>query len=531
MLVVIGLVMSIAVSGLGPFAFTIHGAGATDYIDDFEDGDISSNPPWAGDTAYWEANSTFSFTGDWGVRTIRTGQADEITASITDQTYDGVSLAIREGGNHGYTGAAHRWHFTDTGTDVHLGVATSDTGDLLYNGSESGDVADYEDTGLDISPDTWYVISYENIDYANDQATLKVFHGNGTLLGQFTVNKAGDLSGLDKVKLYGSGNTAAWADSINDAPYNPPSPDSSSSDYSQTYILDDRSGLFPPDRSTLTVAEWDPGAKSLATPSESTEWSEIDTKPFNAQNETTFQLTDSDYYKLTVTAPTGDTWELVGIQANDSSTRTRLQIFPIQQGTPTPTPTPTRTPGVTPFPTPTPTATPGLTPFPTPTPDTGFGPTALGYCDVPGTDERGLSVEYYDPDRQTTSFNYNLSGPDGDRVYTGTKTFDNEIGYYRGCIAPATLNETDAGQVEGTYNGSLDDGTEFNGSLSFPEPSFGGPIGGGGGGSGGASSATTFGGWLLLAAGGYLAYRRYGNGQIEAALGSVGQQVSNLLGR
>jgi hypothetical protein len=306
--------------------------------------------------------------------------------------------------------------------------------------------------------------------------------------------------------------------------------------YKQIYVLEDRSGRFPADRTTLTVSKWY-AANNDEYPSESEEWNAGTTSGFNAQNETSVRLQDGEYYKLTVVSPRGDTWELIGVQADKDTPRTDLAIYPADLGPATPTATPARTPGVTPFPTPSPTATPGQTPFPTPTPMSGFGPTALGYCDVPHADDRGLEIEYWDPDRETTAFNYQLTGPENQTVYSGTKEFEEPIGYYRGCIAPSTLNEslngTDPGDVDGTYNGSLEDGTSFNGSLSFPEPSFGGGGFGGpvGGGSGGASQATTWGGWLLLAAGGYVAYRRFGDGQVGAAISSASQQVTSLIGR
>jgi hypothetical protein len=420
------------------------------------------------------------------------------------------------------------------GSNTLFGLEASEAGGIKVSGTT---VAAYNQTewvrfqvlDYNLTNDTIYV-AWENLNTSTGGAGWYGI-GSDELNAGFTETKI--FHGDDDTTIQ----NGAYIDYLRlSAPIDPTTynivPAPPSEGYQQTYILDDQSGRFPPDRSTLTVSEWDPGAKSIADPSESDEWSEIATKSFNANNETRWDLTDGDYYKLTVTGPTGDTWELIGIQANETNDRERLTILPIQQGTPTPTPTASPTPGVTPFPTPTPTATPGVTPFPSPTPPTGFGPTALGYCEVPNADERGLEVEYFDPDDETVAFNYHLTGPDNDTVYSGTKTFEEPIGYYRGCIAPATLNDTDPDDVDGTYNGSRDDGSTFNGSLSWPEPDLGGGFGGPvGGGEGGTSSATTFGGWLLLLAGGYLAYRRFGDGQVGRAISNASQQVSGLLGR
>jgi hypothetical protein len=302
----------------------------------------------------------------------------------------------------------------------------------------------------------------------------------------------------------------------------------SSSTYSQIYELDDRTGLFPPDRSLITLYEWDPGAKSLSAPSESEEWSHVTSKGFNADAKATVDMVDGDYYKLSIQGPTGDTWELIGFGANSSTTEQTLTITDFgTEGTPTPTAEPT----------PTPTAYPnGSTPVPeatpTPTPEQGFGPDMVGYCSVPDTDERGLEIEYRDPDYTTTELNYHLT--DNGTVYSGRKTFpeSDPVGYWRGCVAPAALgNDTDPREVDGTYNGTYDDGSAFNGTLSFGSSGgsvVGGPVGSGGGST---STAATVGGYGLLGLGALLAYRRFGDGQLEAALGAVGRQVSRLFER
>jgi len=152
----------------------------------------------------------------------------------------------------------------------------------------------------------------------------------------------------------------------------------------------------------------------------------------------------------------------------------------------------------------------------------------VGYCSVPDTDERGLEIEYRDPDYTTTELNYHLT--DNGTVYSGRKTFpeSDPVGYWRGCVAPAALgNDTDPADVTGTMNGTDGNG-EFNTSLEWPDSTTG-AIGGGPVGSGGDSAATEWGGWLLLAGGAYLGYRRFGDGQLAAALGQAGQQVRRLL--
>jgi hypothetical protein len=298
--------------------------------------------------------------------------------------------------------------------------------------------------------------------------------------------------------------------------------DTSSATYKQIYKLDDRSGLFPPDRSLITLYEWDPGAKSIDAPSESEEWSHVTSKGFNADAKATFDMVDGDYYKLSIQGPTGDTWELIGFEANSSTTEQTLTIADFgTEGTPTstaePTPTPTAYPNGS---TPVPEAT------PTPTPEQGFGPDMVGYCSVPDSEERGVELEYWDPKYETTDLQYHLT--DNGTVYSGSKTFSDPVGYWRGCVAGEALgNDTEPPELDGTANVTRD-GETVNTSLEWPDPTTG-AIGGGPVGSGGDSTATEWGGWLLLAGGAYLGYRRFGDGELAAALGQAGQQVRRLL--
>lgn len=536
-LVVVALLAGVSIAGVTPYVSTglAGNASAASWtqVDDFEDDSLEN--PVSSEWSDWEntgdnPSGTTSSTGNLEGAHEAKVSADAVSGSNTPSRITTGRSSPAQIEEVYYKIRVDNWEDPDQDATFWL---QNESGtaffDMNFRGDGTLDISNNTNVGsFTYSIDQTMDVRVE-LDYGDETADVYI---NETYIGQGDfINSANE--GVQNITAgvhnhHTTDTATVWFDDIRTR--GRWGAQSSPSDtYDQTYVLDDQSGRFPPDRSTLTVSEWDPGAKSIADPSESDEWSEIATKSFNANNETRWTLTDGDYYKLTVTGPTGDTWELIGIQANESRDRDRLVILPIQQGTPTPTPTATRTPGVTPFPTPTPSPTPGATPFPTPTPATGFGPTAFGYCDVPGVDEHGLEVEYFDPDDTTVAFNYHLTGPDNETVYSGTKTFDEPIGYYRGCIAPATLNNTDPDDTDGTYNGTRDDGSTFNGSLSWPEPSFGGPVGGGG--SSTTSTATTYGGWLLLLGGGYLAYRRFGDGQLGAALGQAGQQLSRRLGR
>lgn len=500
-------------------------------IDDLEDGttttpandnwnDWYSNP----DGIAWgvEDNSGLNLEGSYSIYTVSDGtNADGTPERAMINRSEPFAPDLLK----------YELRLNKTGSDYTIVDLQNNSNPLISFRIESdGQVSSYNGSSYVLINDSYTFPAQQTVDlefdfdWTSEEYTV---YADGARLGTAEFRNA-SITEFEEFRLLNSqaGSHArkkVWVDNLRYGVSSAPDPT-----YSQTFALDDRSGLFPPDRSTLTVSEWDPGAKSLDGPTSSTEWSYLESKRFNAQDEATVEFVDGDYYKVEVSRG-GNSWEIIGYEANSSDTSTTLLIKEstlIEPATPTQTPTATREP-LTPYPNgTTPTPYPTLAPTATPAPSVE-GPTVLGYCEVPGAEDRGLEVEYWDESYSTTSFNYNLTGPDG-ALYEGTKTFEEEpIGYYRGCIGNATLNGTDPGDAGGNYSGGYGDGGTFNGSFSWPEASFGGPVGGGGG----SSTATTYGGWLLLLGGGYLAYRRFGDGQLGAALGQAGQQLSRRLGR
>jgi len=261
-----------------------------------------------------------------------------------------------------------------------------------------------------------------------------------------------------------------------------------SSTYSQTYVLDDRAGRFWDNSSSLFVFKYvgsDDVADATSGPYDNTEeWDYVDTYGFNSYNKTFADLEDGEDYALVVATGDAETlqpgqnvYEQVGYHAVDDGTTSTIVIGSEET-------------------------------------------TCDGDVELQQTADGDYEVVYCGP--QVDNLSYTLDGPDG-TVFEGSLDFEDPTGYYEGEISSNVTNTSDTDDVGlGNYSGTYsENGTVFNQS-DFTTSFTGGPVGGGG--SGGSSTATTFGGWALLAAGGYLAYRRYGNGQI-------GKTVSGLVGR
>ena len=524
------VILSLAVGGLTPFvgpanySNTVSASDPT-VIDDFESGSFGSK--WTTDSG-WTIEERYAKEGSYSMNgTETTSTLREATVSVSNSHKFSFYMNMSSYA----TSANPRVILKDSGDDIGPEIAVDSDGTLLYQNKNG-----FQDTGVAVNLHEYYKIEFEPDDSANTY-NLSMIAENGTEVYSndgISIYSGTAWDGTAKIVHQNRDGGSVNIDYIGSGGATLPTAGGKDT-YSQTYELDDRSGLFPPDRSTISVAEWDPGTKSLDGPTSSSEWSHLETKTFNSEDRATFDLVDGNYYRVTVEQG-GDSWEVIGYEANSSDTSTTLLIKEstlIETKTPTPTPeTPTLTSG-----TPTPTREPltpypnGTTPTPYPTetkpPQEVEGPAVLGKCEVSGKD--GVAVEYWDPNYETSTLEYNLTGPDGD-LYEGTKEFDDPRGYYRGCIGNATLNGTDPGDAGGNYSGGYTDGETFNGSLDYPsgESLFGGPVGGG---SSGSSNATRYGGWLIVAAGGALAYRRFGNGQIGRSLARVSERAGRLLNR
>lgn len=138
-----------------------------------------------------------------------------------------------------------------------------------------------------------------------------------------------------------------------------------------------------------------------------------------------------------------------------------------------------------------------------------MGPTAVGSCTLLDGSE-GVSVEYWDPSYSTSSFDYSVNGEDG-AVFEGEKSFDQDIGYWRGCVGESVMHNASASDVENVSWEAMRGGEEVNGSSDAPRFSdiVTGPVGSTAP-SSPAGQASLFGGLGIALAGLYAAGRRVG---------------------
>lgn len=156
------------------------------------------------------------------------------------------------------------------------------------------------------------------------------------------------------------------------------------------------------------------------------------------------------------------------------------------------------------------------------------GPTVVGTCTL-GDGSTGVSVEYWDPSYSTSEFDYTVSGPDG-AVYEGQKSFDRDIGYWRGCVGSEMLNGTAPGNANVSWNATRG-GEQVNGTSSVPAFSdvVGGPVGNAP--DSPAGQAAVFGGLGAALAGLYVGGRRVGpNTTNIPAVGEVGVPPAFAIG-
>ena len=459
----------------------------------------------------WTTGDNFAIAVDPEADTVaKTNGYNPTTLDIYD--YDGNSVVSGDG-----DGVAGRYSALIIGPDGNYYASGQNDGYSLASWSPDGTFR--YGKALDTNSNTERSLTYfepnESVLFTS-AGDMVEYELDGTAVGtKISGAKAFKFSSESYELVYHDGTT------VTSQEYERPS---SGSSYRQEFVLDDRSGLFPRDRSTLSVYSWDPGAKSLDSPTESEEWSVEESTTFNSEAKAYADLVDGDYYKISVTRG-GNSWAVLRYRANDSDTATTLSIdeSPLVEETTTPTATPTPRPTLTPYAN-------GSTPTPYPTltateEPSAEGPAVLGRCEVSG--EGGIEVEYWDPSYSTASLDYNLTGPDGG-VYAGSLSWEEPRGYYRGCIA---TNGTAPEDVDGEYSGDYTNGTSYNGSLEWPDTSGGFLAGGPTGSGGGGSTATQYGGYVILLGGAALAYRRFGNGQIGALLSTASERLAGLVGR
>jgi len=104
-----------------------------------------------------------------------------------------------------------------------------------------------------------------------------------------------------------------------------------------------------------------------------------------------------------------------------------------------------------------------------------YGPSYLSSCTL-SSGEDGAKIQYYDPEYNTTSLSYNVTGPGG-AVYNGTETFDAPVGYWTECVAGRVTNNVTQNNSAAEV-GLRDNATFRNGSIAPLESDFN-PGGGG----------------------------------------------------
>lgn len=157
-----------------------------------------------------------------------------------------------------------------------------------------------------------------------------------------------------------------------------------------------------------------------------------------------------------------------------------------------------------------------------------MGPTVVGTCTL-ATGDEGVSVEYWDPSYETSSFDYTVSGPDG-AVYEGQKSFDEDIGYWRGCVGSEMLNGTAPRNANVSWNATRA-GENVNGTNDVPAFSdvVGGPVGNAP--DSPAGQAAVFGGLAAALAGLYVGGRRVGpNTTTIPRVGEIGVPPAFAIG-
>jgi len=495
LLLTFAVVLSAAAGGLAVSSVGVNGSTYTVFEDDFEDGTTSFSTGSVSDGVY-------NTKGD--------PDETESEGSINSSDFR-INMRVKYGKE-----AQYRVYDPGGNTYIRIEFDSVNGGTLFANDGTCCDLSQAEYTAP--ATDTYHNVTL--ISHPNE--TVDLFINGAHTVDGYDVSAETSLSAADTFVLINAQEyTALDSYKIESGFSEKPEPEPDSSGYDQTFGLDDRTGLFPTDRSTISVYTYEPGAKEITPSSDSFELSE--SKNFNYAGNATFSLESGDLYKITVDSG-GNSWELVGYTAKDSDTYDELTIdteIDLTDPDATPTPDPDATP--------TPTLGPNETPTPTSRPLPTEGPVYLGECSEPGM-TTGISVEYWDPNYETTSFEYAIENDSG-VLFSGTKSFDEPIGYYRGCVGSELTNVTnpDDGNTTIDYNGTKDDGTEFSGSINWSD-TFSGSSGGGFGGpvdSGADSPAATWLGWLLLAAGGYVAYRRFGNGELESTIASAGSSAGS----
>jgi hypothetical protein len=494
------------------------------------------------DTAYVSTNGDQVVVGMYGeVRGYDTNGTQIWTNTPADTSsryrfasYSGDDSRVHMGTNNNRVysyyvdNGTENWNYSQTGRAME-GGATGQNGQVFfsyYNGSDGKNLVELNgDTGTvanRLSP----TVSPKNMDLGVT-AALSGVKTNGTITD-------GDGSGVDAatVELRQSGSVVKSTTSASDGTYSfssvsdgdytvrasasgyqnasksitvsgaPRTVDLTlfeENSYEQVLVLSDETGKFDPDDSSVITFRYTGDSVPTSGPFyDKSSWTWVETSSFNWENTTSQRLKNGEIYAFAVTdgstrrfQPAGTLYEFVGFYGG-----------------------------------------------------TGDNPKYLRIRDQSETNEvvaadtdDGVTVTYEGNDTNTSLDDVDYSFPDGSggTTYNGGADFDDPSGDYQSTVSDDLLeNITDDGSSsvpEVDYNGTQSSGEILNGTTdvlpSFPgftssgnESSVGGfgPTGGGGG----ASTGQQIGGLAIIAGAGYLAYRRFGNGNLVDNIPGVG---------
>lgn len=534
-------------------------AAAETVLDDFEDGNINE---WSktGSGGYFDI-TTDSYEGTYGmVFTATNGRVN--TLDISDTAYKNVSMFSKTPG----CGDADDPRFgLDNAAGTFFASVTLDSSCNVQDHTGSN-------IGVTVSTGTWYEFSIENIDYSANEYDIVIrdtneniigskkniaFANGANTIGQIDVGSSGPSTKWDYFRANvkrtnpvsgyvtdgsGDGISGATVDlnqsgsqvqttttntsggykftGVSDGTYDlnasadgyfdnsttisvSGSPitqnitlTAPSSGFRQGWELVDHTRHFDPSDSELVVYEYHTDGFLDAAIYDDSDWKEVSRAGFNHNNVSFHKMSEDAWYSLEVRGD-GAVYELQGITVNESDGIRTIEIGEPTEGTPTPTPTP----------------------------GANFSDRYVTFEDLASG---GWELTYDGP--PVSNWSYNVTAPDGTQ-YTGSEQFDEPTEWYTVNLSDHMTNGTGSGSWGVDYSGAWwSSGETFNGSDSETSSGgvFAGPTGRSGGGGGGLERV---GGYAILAGGAYLAYRRYGSGQLRKAVSGAAKRLPGFGGK
>jgi len=394
--------------------------------------------------------------------------SDSVTFSISDNTYETLSFWYRAQD----MGGTETIFYMEDGGDNHGPHVKASGGKLQYYDGSS-----YLNTGINYTRGSTIRLVFSNIDYGNNTYTLKSYNRTGELIGSYE-NAPFDsgISSISQIDYSRSGCTSCTGD-----------------------IDGIRSGVgYPADLSsgdeakevTVTVDDQTEN-NQFANPTSTTWESNADTQyeRFNGDDQVQVPLQPDQLYSYSLRSESGAVWEL--------SYNVRAEYLPDEV---------TIRPGAS--------ASGDIT-------QEGFGvrlnrATNNLSADLSQNDTR-VAVSTEEP---VTRINYTIEDDNGNPVYNDTREFDEPTSYYETQVSANQTNGTAADEGYSLdYSGTYENGTTFSGTTDYSGEISGGLFGPTGDSDGDSGSPVV--GVALVGGAGYLAYRRFGSGQLKNAVSSA----------